>query len=105
MKKKAKSVNKRYPSHLIKLPRGVMNKHPLLHAIAVLEKRDGMSVRKVAMQVLGCAQQSLDYAVQAARADRDFHLSPERAIALAKAAKIPPYYFNPVLWPNRDWSV
>jgi hypothetical protein len=41
--------------------------------------------------------------VQAARANRDFHLSPERCIALAKASGIAPYYFNPVIWPNPKW--
>lgn len=103
MIKKKKVVNSRYPSHGVKLPRDGMSQHPLLEALERLHKREGLSIRQVAMKRLGCAQQSLDKVVQSARADRDFHLSPERAIALAKAAGIAPHYFNPVLWPNPKW--
>jgi hypothetical protein len=101
--KKKKYVNPRFPSHQVKLPRENMPLHPALAAVSLLQRHKGLSVRQVAIQILGCAQQSLDKIVQAARANRDFHLSPERCIALAKASGIAPYYFNPVIWPNPKW--
>jgi len=88
----------------IKLPRSrELKKHPLVVTVDYLMRRDGLSMRQVALQRFCVTQQTLQDWYASAEADRDYLIPAMRVPQVSKFASIAPYWFNPVLWPNPNW--
>ena len=89
----------------IKLPRSRdMKKHPLVTAVNYLMRRDGLSMRQVAIKHIGVTQQTLQDWYTRAEADRDYLIPALRVVDICKLTRMAPYFFNPVLWPTKDWT-
>ena len=89
----------------IKLPRNaaVCKRHPLLE-LERLAETAGLSMGVIARDHLGIRQQSLHCQIVAARKSRDYVVPAVQVPVISKLTGIPPYYFNPVLWPDVRWS-
>ena len=89
----------------IKLPRdkAICLRHPLLE-LCKLAETDGLSIGAIARDHLGIRQQSLHCLLLDAREDRDFVVPAIHVPVISRLTMIPPFYFNPVLWPNPKWK-
>ena len=88
----------------IKLPRNkeVCKHHPLLE-LERLAPTAGLSIGMIARDYLGIRQQSLHSQIVAARQNRDYIVPAVQVPVVSKLTAVPPYYFNPVLWPDVSW--
>ena len=86
----------------LKLPRGY-KRHPLLVGLRKFCESNEVSVRQVAIKHLGVTQQALDEWLRLAAKDRNFILPAARVPDICRLTEIAPYWFNPVLWPNKAW--
>lgn len=78
-------------------------RHPLLELETYAEAND-VSLRQIAKRDLKMTQQQLHKMMVAARKSRHYLVTPRHVPAISALLDIPPYFFNPVLWPTTDWK-